>query len=220
MGSLCLEVSGELACFTRPEMKVERVSYDVMTPSAARAIFDAILWKPAIRWQVERIDVLSPIAWASIRRNEVGSKVPMDSVRAAMRRGRPEDLGLYVDDDRQQRASLLLRDVRYRIWAHPVLTSRAGEGESIQKFEAMFRRRAAHGQCVNQPYLGCREFACAFELVEEPLTPAIRETRDLGVMLYDLDFADPARPAPLFFRAALQDGSIHVPAPDSAAVLR
>lgn len=220
MGSLCLEVRGELACFTRPEMKVERVSYDVMTPSAARAIFDAILWKPAIRWEVERIDVLRPIAWSSIRRNEVGSKVPVDSVRTAMRRGRPEDLALYVDDDRQQRASLLLRDVSYRIWARPSLTSRAGPDDSIQKFDAMFRRRASRGQCVNQPYLGCREFACAFELVDEPAAPTIGETRDLGVMLYDLDFTDPAHPAPMFFRATLQDGTVHVPAPDSAAVLR
>jgi CRISPR-associated protein Cas5d len=220
MGSLCLEVRGELACFTRPEMKVERVSYDVMTPSAARAIFDAILWKPAMRWQVERIDVLQPIAWTSVRRNEVASKVSVDAVRAAMRRGLPGDLALYVDDDRQQRASLLLRDVGYRIWARPVLTARAGPGDTLAKFEEMFRRRASRGQCVNQPYLGCREFACAFELVDTPVKPAIEDSRDLGVMLYDLDFSDPSRPEPMFFRAQLEEGTLRVPPPDSPAVLR
>jgi CRISPR-associated protein Cas5d len=220
MGTLCLEVRGELACFTRPEMKVERVSYDVMTPSAARAIFDAILWKPAMRWQVERIDVLRPIAWMSVRRNEVASKVSVDAVRSAMRRGMPGDLGLYADEDRQQRASLLLRDVGYRIWARPVLTDRAGPGDTLTKFEEMFRRRASRGQCVNQPYLGCREFACAFELAEAPGTPAIEDSRDLGVMLYDLDFADPSHPAPMFFRARLEAGSVRVPSPDSPAVLR
>ena len=219
MGSLCIEVRGELACFTRPEMKVERVSYDVMTPSAARAIFDAILWKPAIRWQVERIDVLRPIAWMSVRRNEVGAKASVDSVRAAMRRG-TGDLGLYVEDERQQRASLLLRDVAYRIWARPVLTPRAGPADNLAKFEEMFRRRASRGQCVNQPYLGCREFACAFELVDGPRTDAIEETRDLGVMLYDLDFTDASRPAPTFFRARLDHGSLEVPAPNGPGVLR
>ena len=220
MGTLCVEVRGELACFTRPEMKVERVSYDVMTPSAARAIFDAILWKPAIRWQVERIDVMRTIAWMSLRRNEIGSKVPVDAVRSAMRRGTPGDLALYVDEDRQQRASLLLRDVAYRIWARPVLTPRAGSGDTLAKFEEMFRRRASRGQCVNQPYLGCREFACSFELADAPVGSAIDDSRDLGVMLYDLDFADPSQPAPMFFRAHLEQGTLRVPAPDSPAVLR
>jgi CRISPR-associated protein Cas5d len=219
MAGMCLEVRGEFACFTRPEMKVERMSYDVMTPSAARAIFDAILWKPAMRWQVDRIDVLRPIQWLSLRRNEVGSKVPVDSVKSAMRHG-SGSLGLFVDDDRQQRAGLLLRDVAYRIWARPVLTRAAGPDDSLVKFEEMFRRRARRGQCVNQPYLGCREFACSFELADGPGMPAIDETRDLGVMLYDLDFRDPARPSPLFFRARLEGGSVTVPAPGSPEVLR
>lgn len=220
MGIPCLEVRGEFACFTRPEMKVERVSYDVITPSAARAIFEAILWKPAMRWQVERIDVLRPISWMTVRRNEVASKVPVDAVRAAMRRGTPGDISLYADDDRQQRASLLLRDVGYRIWARPELTSRAGPGDTLAKFDEMFRRRASRGQCVNQPYLGCREFACSFELVEAPASPAIDDSRDLGVMLYDLDFEDPTHPTPLFFRARLEQGTLRVPPPDSPAVLR
>jgi CRISPR-associated protein Cas5d len=219
MGSLGLEVRGDFACFTRPELKAERVSYDVMTPSAARAIFDAIVWKPAMRWQIERIEVLRPIQWASIRRNEVGSKIPVDAVRTAIGRGEGS-LGLFADDDRQQRASLLLRDVAYRIWAHLELTRQAGPDDSLAKFEAMFRRRASQGQCVNQPYLGCREFACAFELVDEPGSAAIDETRDLGVMLWDLDFSDPARPTPLFFRARLESGALMVPPPGSPRVLR
>lgn len=220
MATHCLRLSGDLACFTRPEMKVERVSYDVMTPSAARAVFDAILWKPAMRWQVEQIDVLRPVSWASIRRNEVGAKISAETVRVAMRRCKPEGLALFADDERQQRASLLLRDVTYRVWAHPVLTARAGPGDSLAKFDEMFRRRARRGQCVNQPYLGCREFACSFELVEDDPTPAIDETRDLGIMLYDLDFSDPERPIPMFFRANLAGGRMRVPPLESAEVLR
>ncbi len=219
MGTVGLEVRGDYACFTRPELKAERVSYDVMTPSAARAIFDAVVWKPAMRWEIERIEVLNRIQWASIRRNEVGSKVPVDAVRTAMLRGSGE-LGLFADSDRQQRASLLLRDVAYRIWAHPELTWQAGPDDSAAKFEAMFRRRAAQGQCVNQPYLGCREFACAFQLADQPAPPPISETRDLGVMLWDLDFADPTHPAPLFFRARLESGALTVPRPGSPEVLR
>ena len=220
MGTVCLEVEGDLACFTRPEMKVERVSYDVMTPSAARAIFEAILWKPAIRWQVERIDVMRPIAWMSIRRNEVGSKASVDAIRAAMRRGGPGRPAMYVDDDRQQRASLLLRDVGYRIWARTRLTSRAGPDDTLAKFEDMFRRRATRGQCVNQPYLGCREFACSFHLADAPGAAPIEESRDLGVMLYDLDYADPAQPTPMFFRAKLERGTMRVPPAESLGVLR
>ena len=212
MGTLCLEVRGDYACFTRPELKVERVSYDVMTPSAARAVFEAILWKPAIRWEIDRIEVLRPIQWVSIRRNEVGSKVPARSVETAMRGG--EALrDFYADDDRQQRASILLKDVAYRIWAHPDLTARAGPSDGLPKFQDMFRRRADRGQCVNQPYLGCRELACAFELVDDAAARSkpIDETRDLGIMLYDLDFADPGRPLPLFFRAGLRRGVLDVP---------
>lgn len=220
MTSLCLEVRGDYACFTRPELKVERVSYDVMTPSAARAVFEAVLWKPAIRWEIDRIEVLQPIQWSSIRRNEVGSKVPTRSVETAMR-GSEALRAFYADDDRQQRASMVLRDVAYRIWAELVLTEGAGSNDGLVKYIEMFRRRASHGQCVNQPYLGCREFACAFELIEGPAlrAQAIDESRDLGIMLYDLDFADAEMPQPLFFRANLAQGVLHVPKRDSTEVL-
>ena len=221
MTEFCLEVRGDYACFTRPELKVERVSYEVMTPSAARAIFEAILWKPAISWQVSRIDVLEPIRWISLRRNEVGSKVSTRVVEATMRRG-TGSLGLYVDEDRQQRAALFLRDVGYRIHARMSLTPAAYPGESIVKFAEMFRRRAKGGQCVNQPYLGTREFDCRFRLIEDLAgeAPPITETRDLGVMLYDLEFAGRSPATPLFFRAALDRGTVHVPDRGSTAVLR
>lgn len=221
MTEFCLEVRGDYACFTRPELKVERVSYEVMTPSAARAIFEAILWKPAISWQVSRIDVLEPIRWISLRRNEVGSKVSPRVVEATMRRG-SGSLGLYVDEDRQQRAALFLRDVGYRIHATMSLTPAADTGESIAKYREIFRRRALHGQCVNQPYLGTREFDCRFRLIEDLAdeAPPITETRDLGVMLYDLEFAGRSPATPLFFRAALDRGTVLVPDRGSTAVLR
>jgi CRISPR-associated protein Cas5d len=219
MNSFCLEVTGDYACFTRPEMKVERVSYDVITPSAARAIFEAILWKPAIRWQVTQIEVLKPIRWASVRRNEVGAVISSDSVKTAMKRGEGS-LGLYVEEERQQRASLLLREVGYRLHAGFDMTDPVGEGDNPVKFAEMFKRRARQGQCFNQPYLGTREFSCAFRLVEgsnnEP--PAIAESRDLGWMLYDLDYANPASPTPLFYRATMQAGVIAVPARHSEEV--
>lgn len=215
----CLEVSGEFACFTRPEMKVERVSYDVMTPSAARAIFTAILWKPAIEWQVTRIDVLNPIKWMNLRRNEVESIISARTVQTAMKEG-VGNLGIYVDEQRQQRASLLLKDVRYRIYAQFGMTDQAGPEDSAAKFAEMFRRRAEKGQCFNQPYLGCREFTCDFALVDETRDAAdpIEETRDLGFMLYDLDYSDPLAPSPLFFRARMENGSIKVPARNSQEV--
>jgi CRISPR-associated protein Cas5d len=218
----CLEVCGDFACFTRPEMKVERVSYDVITPSACRAIFESILWKPAIRWQSERVEVLAPIRWATLRRNEVASKVSQSNVRSAMRQGSGA-LALYVEEERQQRASLLLRDVRYRITASFQMTARTGDADNPQKFAEMFMRRAVKGQCINQPYLGCREFACDFRLVEATeAPPAIPEElygeHDLGWMLYDMDFSDPSLPAPRFFRARVVDGVLAIPAFDSEEV--
>lgn len=219
----CLEVQGDYACFTRPEMKVERVSYDVITPSAARAIFEAILWKPAMRWQIRRIEVLNPIRWINLRRNEVGAVIPVGVVKTAMKTG-TGNLGLYVDDERvrQQRAGLFLRDVRYRLYAHLALTDQAGPADNAAKFIEMFRRRATKGQCFHQPYLGCREFACRFRLVEHPDTeppalPGPDGNRDLGWMLYDLDYKSP-EPTPSFFKASLRDGSITVPAWDSEEV--
>jgi CRISPR-associated protein Cas5d len=214
-----LEVSGDFACFTRPEMKVERVSYDVLTPSAARAIFEAILWKPAIRWRVRRIEVLKPIRWISLRRNELASVVSTRNVETAMRTG-SGNLGLTIEDDRQQRAGLFLRDVAYRLHAELILQPNASPGETLTKYREMFERRAAKGQCVNQPYLGCREFAAAFRLVTDLATeaPPIAETRDLGFMLHDLDFSNPADPLPRFFRAQMTNGVITVPDFDSVEV--
>lgn len=221
MKGFCLEVSGPYACFTRPEMKVERVSYDVITPSAARAIFDAILWKPAIFWRVKRVEVLAPIRWISVRRNEVGS------VASARKQA------VFIEDDRQQRAGLLLRDVKYRLFAEfdyippekrrkvhdpvPEFLTDSEEvretprDESPAKYAAMFERRAKKGQCFNQPYLGCREFSAEFRLVDpeaEPVAP-IPETRDLGWMLYDMDFSDSSEPKPLFFNARLVGGVLN-----------
>lgn len=237
MKGFCLEVSGPYACFTRPEMKVERVSYDVITPSAARAIFDAILWKPAIRWQIKRIEVLAPIRWISVRRNEVGKVAS------------PRSAGIFIEDDRQQRAGLFLRDVKYRLFAEfefippdkrgkvsnpvPEWLVDAEEvadlkkpdirpDETEAKYAAMFERRAKKGQCFNQPYLGCREFSADFRLVipqTEPAVP-IPETRDLGWILYDLDYTDIAGPKPMFFRAGIENGVIVVPAADSEEVRR
>ena len=208
MTSFCLEVSGDFACFTRPEMKVERVSYDVITPSAARSVFEAILWKPAIRWEVCRIEVLKPIKWISVRRNEVKSKISVSNVKEAMN-GTREDLALLVEDERTQRASLLLRDVAYRLHAD-LLPVGDDARANPAKYREMFQRRAEKGQCVNQPYLGCREFAARFRLVTDPASevPALTESRDLGWMLYDMDFAAVDDPKPRFFRADLKNGVI------------
>ena len=216
MKPFCLEVTGDYACFTRPEMKVERVSYDLITPSAARAVFEAILWKPGIRWRIRRIEVLKPVRWISVRRNEVGAVASSRNALVAMNEGRGE-MAIYIEDERQQRAGLLLRDVAYRLHADLQMVSdeaRANPG----KYIGMFERRAAQGQCVNQPYLGCREFAASFRPVElvsdgnnyriTDNEPAAQQemSADLGWMLYDLDFTDRASPKPQFFRASVQRG--------------
>jgi CRISPR-associated protein Cas5d len=215
----CLEVTGDFACFTRPEMKVERVSYDVMTPSSARAVFESVLWKPAIRWHIDKIEVLKPIRWVSVRRNEVGAIVSIRNAQEAMNKGTGY-LGLNIEDERQQRAGLFLRDVAYRIHAHFELQPDAGENNTPAKFLDMFERRAEKGQCVNQPYLGCREFACDFRLVDpvQVQSDPVAETRDLGWMLYDMDYRNAADPQPRFFRAALENGILNVPAWDSQEV--
>ena len=219
MQRFCLELSGPWACFTRPEMKVERVSYDVMTPSAARACFEAILWKPAIRWHIRHIEVLKPIRWINLRRNEVASVVSTRNAETAMKVGHG-DLALYIEDDRQQRAGLFLRDVAYRVHADMEFIPVRDEGANAMKYQEMFERRARKGQCVNQPYLGCREFAAAFRLVHHPEaeTAPLAETRDLGFMLHDMDFTNPADPQPRFFRAKLEKGVVQVPAWDSVEV--
>lgn len=219
MKTYCLELSGPWACFTRPEMKVERVSYDVITPSAARACFEAILWKPAMRWHVCRIEVLKPIRWINLRRNEVASVVSTRNVETAMKNGQG-GLALYIEDDRQQRAGLFLRDVAYRVHADLEFLPARDPGANAAKYFEMFERRASKGQCVNQPYLGTREFAASFRLVDDPAAepPPIDETRDLGFMLHDLDFSNTANPQPRFFRARMESSVVQVPVWNSAEV--
>jgi CRISPR-associated protein Cas5d len=216
-----LKVWGDYGCFTRPEMKVERVSYDVMTPSAARGILEAIHWKPAIRWIIDSIHVLEPIRFQSIRRNEVGHKAPYGKIKSAMKRGDLEGLQLLVDEDRQQRAATVLVKPAYLIEAHFELTDKAGEGDSEGKHLDIFNRRAARGQCFHQPCLGTREFAASFELVPSGalLPEAIEESRDLGFMLWDIDHQAQGRPS-LFFRAKLEKGVVQVPAPNSEEIRR
>lgn len=233
MKDWCLEISGDYACFTRPEMKVERVSYDVITPSAARAVFEAILWKPAIRWHITQIEVLKPIRWASVRRNEV-SKIESSPTEAQIEGESGEPMGLYIEDCRQQRASLILRDVCYRIhawfefipleersqqqfsdeevWADIEEKEQLGSAdENEAKYAAMFERRARKGQCFHHPYLGCREFSCAFRLIGTDNTQSVPITKseDLGWMLYDMDYSNPNDPKPVFFHAEIKNGVIN-----------
>lgn len=206
-----LLVWGDYACFTRPEMKVERVSYDVITPSAARGILESIHWKPAIKWVVDRIRVLNEIRFDNVRRNEVGSKIPAGNVKKAMK-GEPVLLCQYASEDRQQRATLLLRDVAYVIEAHFEMTKEAGSQDTPEKHYAIFSRRARQGQCFQQPYLGCREFPARFRLIEddEPVPHSQhRGEKDLGWMLLDIDHGDGMNP--LFFRATMKDGLIEIP---------
>jgi len=244
MKDWCLEVWGDYACFTRPEMKVERVSYDVMTPSAARAVFEAILWKPAIKWHITRIEVLNPIKWISVRRNEVG-RIESSPTQAHLEGKSGDPMGLYIEDCRQQRAGLFLRDVRYRIHAwfefispeqradnrpcSDEIWADAQEKETVvrvdekeAKYAAMFARRAMKGQCFHRPYLGCREFACDFRLVngEDDKPAAIDKTDELGWMLYDMDYADLANPKPLFFRARLDHGVLNTDRRDASVEVR
>ena len=206
-----LLVWGDHACFTRPEMKVERVTYDVITPSAARGILEAIHWKPAIRWKIDRIHVLKPIKFQNIRRNEVASKIPAAKVRAAMKGDDLSNLHLVVENDRQQRAMLALCNVSYGIEAHFEMTSRAGPDDSPVKHLEIFRRRAKAGQCFHRPCLGVREFPAWFELCDEFPPTSLRKDeldRDLGWMLYDLDY-EHGREAQ-FFRAEMHRGVIDV----------
>ena len=218
----CLEVWGDMACFTRPEFKVERVSYDIITPSAARAIFEAILFKRyAMRWQVTKIEVLNPIKWTSIRRNEVGAVASKNPI--------------IIEDKRQQKNTLALRDVRYRIWAKLVFIPvkdrpkeafakhKPGDDENPMKYYQMFERRASQGQCFTQPYLGTREFAASWRMVDtakETLTPAIPETKDLGIMLYDMDYSNPKDIQAMFYRPQMNNGVVIVPPFNSEEILR
>jgi CRISPR-associated protein Cas5d len=212
---------GEWACFTRPEMKVERVSYDVMTPSAARGVVEAIYWKPEIRWHIDRITVLNPIRFSSVRRNEVKDKIGAGAAKA-MKDGIGA-LAFYVDDrdNRQQRATLMLRDVGYVIEAHIEIVSGP---DNIAKHLDQFNRRARKGSCFTRPYFGCREFAADFELLEaESAMPSVHASfageRDLGWMLHDIDFADPKDKQAKFFHAIMRDGVIDVSACAAAGVV-
>ncbi|WP_298723044.1 type I-C CRISPR-associated protein Cas5c [uncultured Ferrovibrio sp.] len=213
--SIRLHVWGERACFTRPEMKMERVSYDAMTPSAARGILEAIHWKPAIRWHVDRIHVLRPIHFQSLRRNEVGAKASEANARIAMKRGTTKGLGIIVDENRQPRAALVLVNVAYVIEAHFTLTDKAGPEDTPAKHISMFNRRAQQGQCFHRPCFGTREFAAEFELLapDDPLPaydpPLTERNRDLGWMLHDIDFAHGNKAR--FFRAQMVNGVIEVP---------
>lgn len=215
---LCLKVWGDAALFTRPEMKVERVTYDIMTPSAARGILEAILWKPQMRWVVERIHVLNPIRKDRIRRNEVENVASVANAAKALN-GHAVSLGIDIEHARQQRAALVLKDVAYLLCARIALTNKAGPEDSLTKYSEIFRRRASKGQCFHRPYLGTREFACEFELIEGDPPPAIPEDKALGWMLYDIDHSGPT-PEPLFFEAHLIQGCLSVPAPDSPEVAR
>jgi CRISPR-associated protein Cas5d len=203
---IAIKVWGDYACFTRPEMKVERVSYDVMTPSAARGVLEAIYWKPQIRWVIDQIHVLHPIRFTNLRRNEVASKIPVGNVRKAMK-GDTSPLGVYVEEDRQQRAAMILRDVAYVIVAHFDLLD---PSETQQKHFEMLKRRATKGQYFHHPYFGCREFPADFEWIdgEVPESP-LDGQKDLGFMLHDLDYVD--NMSPRFFRAVMNNGIINVP---------
>ncbi|OWT64055.1 type I-C CRISPR-associated protein Cas5c [Candidimonas nitroreducens] len=207
-----LHIWGNRACFTRPEHKAERASYEVITPSAARGILEAIHWKPAIRWQIDRIHVLKAIRFESIRRNEVGSKLSPASVTKAMKAKSTVGLANYVDEDRQQRAATVLRDVAYVIEAHFDLTEKAGPDDSVGKHLDTFKRRARKGQYFHAPCMGVREFPAHFQLLEaDDAMPAAEPVpdQDLGWMLHDLDFSDGTKPR--FFQARMKNGAIEVP---------
>jgi CRISPR-associated protein Cas5d len=203
-----LKVWGDYACFTRPEMKVERVSYDVMTPSAARGILEAIYWKPAIVWEIDRIHVMNEIKFDNIRRNEVLGKIPLAPVKSAFQ-GKEAVLFKDSNDERVQRASLVLRDVEYYIEAHFKMTDKAGPQDTVEKHYNVALRRMRKGQCFHHPYFGCREFPVQFEYAEGEIPKSkLTGKKDLGFMLWDIDFANNMNP--VFFRAELNDGVIDV----------
>ena len=217
--SICIEVWGPYACFSRPEMKTERVSYDVMTPSAARGLIEAIYWHPGLRYHIDRIHVLAPIRFTGIRRNEVKSTISASAALSSFRNGKP--MALYTQADIQQRAALVLQDVHYAIEAHFTMTEKATPEDNPGKFQDILRRRLVRGQFYHQPCFGCREFPAQFKWCEQ-LPPCPEElsgrTIDLGWMLYDMDYSDPEDIRPLFFRGKLVDGVLDVPAQDSGEV--
>lgn len=226
--SICMEVWGKYALFSRPEFSVERVSYDIMTPSAARGLVEAVFRHPGMKWVIDRIQVCAPIRLLSVRRNEVAAEISADTVRSVMKKGCGE-LALRIQGDvRQQRAALVLRDVRYIITAHfDFIPEKAAPSDNAGKFQNMIQRRLAKGQCFYQPYFGCREFPAHFAPCTKrpPCPEELKGEKDLGWMLYDMDWenydAKPApdgKPEPHFFRAVLHDGVLEVPDPHSKEV--
>ena len=206
-----VEVWGEAALFSRPELKVERVSYDVITPSAARGILDAVYFHPGMRWVVDKIHVLSPIKFTNIRRNEVKTKISARNVSSAMK-GSKQELYLCTKYEIQQRASMVLQKVHYVIFAHIVMTDKANNSDNIGKFLDIATRRLRKGQCYHMPYFGCREFPANFRLYEFDEVPTCYPNieKDLGFMLYDMDYTDPKDIKPIFFRAVLKNGVLDI----------
>ena len=203
---IAIRVRGAYALFTRPEMKVERVSYDVITPSAARGIIEAVYWKPAIRWVIDRIHVLHEIEFTNVRRNEVSEKISTDTAQQIMKGGK-EPFYLSATDTRQQRAAMVLKDVDYAIEAHFDLTDKAGVEDTVEKHYNIILRRLRKGQHFHAPCLGTREFGAQVEILEDGIIPkSPLGDRDLGWMLYDLDFSNPQDIQPKFFKAGLRDG--------------
>ncbi|MBN1227937.1 MAG: type I-C CRISPR-associated protein Cas5 [Deltaproteobacteria bacterium] len=202
-----LRIWGEYACFTRPEMKVERVSYDVITPSAARGILEAIYWKPAITWVVDRIHVLNVIKFDNIRRNELAGKMSIAAVKKAMNDAQ-SPVEVFIEDDRQQRAAMVLRNVDYVLESH--FSFNGQEDNNTAKHKEIFERRVRKGQCFHHPYLGCREFPAHFALIEGNMPPSnFVGEMDLGWMLHDIDFKNNMEAR--FFRAVMDNGIIEVP---------
>ena len=203
-----LEVWGAYALFSRPELKVERVSYDVPTPSTARGIVESVYYHPGLRWYIDRIHVLNPIRFVSIRRNEVTDKISGRNVRQAAQGG-GQPLYLVTSQKIVQRSSLLLQDVHYVIEAHFEMTDKAAPSDNPGKFQDIVIRRMERGQCFHTPYFGCREFPVSFRRWPGGPIPTIDETRDLGLMLYDFDYSDPAAITPTYFRARLEHGVLN-----------
>lgn len=203
--SIFIDTWGDYACFSRPEMKVERVSYDIITPSAARGLIESIFWHPGMRWEIDRIYLLNPVKVTNIRRNEVKAVISSNNVRSVMR-GSKKTLALYTSQNIQQRASMILQDVHYIIEAHFEMTKNAAPGDNPGKFQEITRRRLSKGQFYSQPYFGCREFPAHCIEWNGNEIPVQHVTQDLGYMLYSMDYTDPKNIRPLFFRAKLEDG--------------
>ena len=207
--SIKIDVWGAYACFSRPDMKTDRVTYDVITPSAARGIIEAIYWHPGLRWVIDKIYVLNPIRTTCIKRNEVESKLS-NTKAAAMMYGKGDNINIYTGVDRTQRTSIILENVHYVIEAHFVMTSNASVSDNPGKFQDIITRRLTRGQCYHQPYFGCREFPAYFKLWDQAKIPTISETVDLGYMLMDMDYTQEGNICPMFYRAKMEKGVIDV----------